>query len=122
MYTVSAGAAAADDPRETFTLRPEGPRRRCALTSSTAWGRALRWQNFYVVPNFRHERRSPGACVSTTRPGRGARSEDPALDAEVIALALTYLHRLGITGERTEINSVGCPSAARATGRRCSRR
>src|SRR5262249_26048089 len=36
-------------------------------------------------------------------------SPDPALDAEVIALAVDCLRALGITGETTAINSVGCP-------------
>jgi histidyl-tRNA synthetase len=35
-------------------------------------------------------------------------SDDPAIDAEIIQLYDTLLHRLGITSYRLELNSIGC--------------
>jgi histidyl-tRNA synthetase len=35
-------------------------------------------------------------------------SDDPAIDAEIIQLYDTLLHRLGITTYRLELNSIGC--------------
>ena len=35
-------------------------------------------------------------------------SDDPAVDAEIIQLYDTLLHRLGITTYRLELNSIGC--------------
>lgn len=108
MYTVSAGSG---EERETFTLRPEGtaPALRAYIQHSLG-AKAPVTKLYYVAPNFRHERPQSGRLRQHHQTGIEALgSEDPALDAEVIALGLTYLRRVGITGERTELNSVGCP-------------
>jgi histidyl-tRNA synthetase len=111
MYTVSAGGAGGDD-RETYTLRPEGtaPALRAYIQHSLG-ARAPLTKLYYIAPNFRHERPQKGRLRQHHQTGVEALgSDDPALDAEVITLGLTYLRRSGITGERTEINSVGCAS------------
>ena len=36
-------------------------------------------------------------------------SMDPALDAEIISLAVRLMSRLGLTGLKVNINSIGCP-------------
>jgi histidyl-tRNA synthetase len=109
MYTVGAGAAEAED-RETFTLRPEGtaPALRAYIQHSL-WSKAPLTKLYYVAPIFRHERPQSGRLRQHHQTGIEALgSDDPALDAEVIKLGLTYLRRVGITGECTQVNSVGC--------------
>lgn len=111
MYTVSAGGG---EERESLTLRPEGtaPTLRAYLQHSLAGAQgtpAPLTRLFYVAPTFRHERPQSGRLRQHHQAGIEALgSDDPALDAEVIALGLTYLRRVGVTGERTELNSVGC--------------
>lgn len=109
MYTVSAGKS---DEAEAFTLRPEGtaPALRAYIQHSLGAKSPLT-KLYYIAPNFRHERPQAGRLRQHHQTGIEALgSEDSALDAEVIVLGLTYLRRVGITGERTEVNSVGCPS------------
>jgi histidyl-tRNA synthetase len=109
MYTVSAGKS---EEAETFTLRPEGtaPALRAYIQHSLGAKSPLT-KLYYIAPNFRHERPQAGRLRQHHQTGIEALgSEDPALDAEVIALGLTYLRRVGITGEQTEVNSVGCPA------------
>jgi histidyl-tRNA synthetase len=110
MYAVSARAGK-DEEAETFTLRPEGtaPALRANIEHHLG-AEALLTKLFYVAPNFRHEQPQAGRLRQHHQTGVEALgSEDAALDAEVIVLGLTYLHRVGITGEQTEISSVGCP-------------
>ncbi|MFN3650329.1 MAG: histidine--tRNA ligase [Armatimonadota bacterium] len=110
MYTVTAGGKG-DGERETFTLRPEGtaPALRAYIQHSLGAKSPLT-KLYYIAPNFRHERPQAGRLRQHHQTGIEALgSEDPALDAEVILLGLTYLHRAGIRGETTQINSVGCP-------------
>ena len=110
MYTVSARAGK-DEDAESFTLRPEGtaPALRAYIEHHLGAESPLT-KLFYIAPNFRHEQPQAGRLRQHHQTGIEALgSEDPALDAEVIVLGLTYLHRVGIRGERTELNSVGCP-------------
>jgi histidyl-tRNA synthetase len=66
---------------------------------------------YYIGPNFRHERPQAGRYRQHTQCGvEAVGSKDPALDAEVLQLGLTYLHRMGITGEEVQINTIGCPA------------
>jgi histidyl-tRNA synthetase len=111
MYSVSAGVAE-EGGREPLTLRPEGtaPTLRAYLQHSLG-AQAPLTRLYYVAPNFRHERPQSGRLRQHHQTGVEALgSDDPALDAEIIALGLTYLQRLGITGEQTELNTVGCPA------------
>jgi histidyl-tRNA synthetase len=65
---------------------------------------------YYIASNFRHERPQAGRYRQHHQCGIEAiGSKDPALDAEVLQLGLTYLHRLGISGEQVQINTIGCP-------------
>src|SRR3569833_385076 len=113
MYTVSARSSYADEGEEpeSFTLRPEGtaPTLRAYIQHNLGAQSPLT-KLYYVAPNFRHERPQAGRLRQRHQTGIEALgSEDPALDAEVIALGLTYQSRVGITGQRTEVNTVGCP-------------
>lgn len=111
MYTVSARRGEGDDSDNSFTLRPEGtaPALRAFIQHSLGAHSGLN-KLYYVAPNFRHEQPQSGRLRQHHQTGIEALgSEDPMLDAEVIALGLTYLRRVGITGEQTEVNTVGCP-------------
>lgn len=107
MYTVSAGG---ESSGESLTLRPEGtaPTLRAYLQHNLNQHGPLA-RLYYLASIFRHERPQSGRLRQHHQAGIEALgSEDPALDAEVIDLGLTYLHRVGVRGERLEINSVGC--------------
>src|SRR5437764_1470477 len=100
MYTVIGGSAESSEERESYTLRPEGtaPALRAYIQHSLGAQSPLT-KLYYIAPNFRHERPQSGRLRQHHQTGIEALgSEDPALDAEVIALGLTYLHRAGITG------------------------
>lgn len=67
----------------------------------------VKW--YYVGPMFRYERPQAGRMRQFTQFGVELfGTDDPAADAEVIALALQLAQTLGLTRLRTEINSVGC--------------
>jgi histidyl-tRNA synthetase len=112
MYSVTAKAPQAGEERESLTLRPEGtaPALRAYLQHSLSAKSPLT-RLYYVAPNFRHESPQSGRLRQHHQTGIEALgSEDPALDAEVVTLGVTYLHRVGIKGEKVEVNSVGCPA------------
>lgn len=97
---------------EEYVLRPEGtaPALRAYIQHNLGKEAPMN-KLYYIAPNFRCERPQKGRYRQHHQTGIEALgSDDPALDAEVIALGLTYLHRVGITGEQTEINTVGCPA------------
>jgi histidyl-tRNA synthetase len=112
MYGVSPLSAerGEGEEREGYVLRPEGtaPTLRAYIQHSLGAKSPLA-RLYYVAAIFRHERPQAGRLRQHHQTGIEALgSEDPALDAEVILLGLTYLRRLGITGEQTQVNSVGC--------------
>jgi histidyl-tRNA synthetase len=109
MYTFVAGEGA---DAERLALRPEGtaPAMRAIIEHSLLAQSPL-IKLYYIAPMFRHERPQAGRYRQHTQCGVEAiGSPDPALDAEVIQLALSYLGRLGITGESVQINTIGCPA------------
>lgn len=64
---------------------------------------------YYIGPAFRYERPQAGRYRQHHQVGVEAiGASDPALDAEVIALAWDYLLDLGITGHTLYINTIGC--------------
>lgn len=113
MFSVSGGKAPeGEERRETFVLRPEGTAPALRAYIQHNLGKEAPMTKLYdIAPNFRYERPQKGRLRQHHQTGIEALgSDDPGLDAEVIVLGLTYLRRLGITGEQTEINSVGCPA------------
>jgi histidyl-tRNA synthetase len=67
---------------------------------------------FYIGPMFRRERPQKGRYRQFFQIGAEAiGSDSPAIDAEVIELALEILERCGVTGARLLINSVGDPES-----------
>ncbi len=108
MYTFRGGEG---EDAERLALRPEGtaPAMRAVIEHSLGAKSPLN-KLCYVAPMFRHERPQAGRTRQHTQCGiEAVGSKDPALDAEVIQLALAYLHRMQITGEEVQINTIGCP-------------
>ncbi len=68
---------------------------------------------YYIAPIFRQDKPQAGRYRQHHQAGIEALgSSEPAVDAEVIDLALTFYRELGIEGTRLLINSVGCPKCA----------
>lgn len=117
MYSVvPSGSHMAGEERESepeaLTLRPEGtaPTLRAYLQHNMGSQSPLN-KLYYLCAIFRHERPQAGRFRQHHQAGVEAiGSQDPAVDAEVIALAVDYLHALSISGETTLVNSVGCPN------------
>ncbi|MBQ7036051.1 MAG: histidine--tRNA ligase [Clostridia bacterium] len=105
MYTFN------DKGDRSITLRPEG-------TASAA--RAYIEHAMHALPQpvklyycgacYRYEKPQAGRLREFHQFGIEAYgSEDPALDAEIIAVASTIFKNLGCTGLTLNINSIGCP-------------
>lgn len=66
------------------------------------------YKAFYIGPMFRYERPQSGRQRQFHQIGVEAfGSDSPALDVEVIAMALAYFKQLGIDGLRVAVNSLG---------------
>ncbi|HMM05804.1 MAG TPA: histidine--tRNA ligase [Clostridiales bacterium] len=105
MYTFT------DKGERSITLRPEN-------TASTArafiehkmYGLPQPVKLYYMGPMFRYERPQKGRFRQFHQFGIEAfGSLDPALDSEVITLAMEFYKRLGLNGLQVRLNSVGCP-------------
>jgi histidyl-tRNA synthetase len=100
-----------DKGNRSITLRPEGT---AAVVRSYVENKMYGDPNqptklFYIGPMFRYERPQAGRMRQFTQFGIEAiGSNDPTIDAEVIALAVRFYGKLGIKNLRLEINSVGC--------------
>ncbi|MBI5868549.1 MAG: histidine--tRNA ligase [candidate division Zixibacteria bacterium] len=107
MYTL------VDRGGRSLTLRPEGTPSvvRAYLEENLGSQRPV-WKLFYLGPMFRAERPQKGRYRQFHQFGAemiGAAS--PESDVELIALARTILHDLGLTGLRLQLNSIGSPAA-----------
>ena len=110
MYSVVPSGQEMKDA-DALTLRPEGtaPVMRAWLQHGLGGQQPLS-KLYYICPVFRHERPQAGRLRQHHQTGvEAVGSQDPAIDAEVIMLGLSFLHRLGIREETLTINSVGCP-------------
>ncbi|HEY8103123.1 MAG TPA: histidine--tRNA ligase [Gaiellaceae bacterium] len=104
MYTFS------DRSDRSLTLRPEGTAPIARAYVEHGLHREPQPQKLFTI----------GSMYRYGAPGRGRYrehwqlsleaigSDDPAIDAEIIQLYDTLLHRLGITSYRLELNSIGC--------------
>ena len=64
---------------------------------------------YYIGPAFRYERPQSGRYRQHHQFGFEALGEaDPALDAEVIAMASQFFHSLGLSQLVIQLNSIGC--------------
>jgi histidyl-tRNA synthetase len=65
---------------------------------------------FYIGPMFRYDRPQAGRLRQFHQFGIEAiGSKGPAVDAEIIAMAVEFFRRLGLSDLNLFINSVGCP-------------
>jgi histidyl-tRNA synthetase len=100
----------ADRGGRSVTLRPEGTAGvlRAVLEHGLHHGR-LPVKLCYVGPFFRYERPQAGRYRQFQQFGVEALgSDDPALDAEVIAIGWDGYAGLGLRGVRLDLNSLGC--------------
>jgi histidyl-tRNA synthetase len=90
----------------TLALRPEGT---APIVRAFVQHRPpLPWKAWYVTPAFRYERPQAGRYRQHHQVGLEALgTEDPDLDAEVIALADGFLRRLGLQRLTLLLNSMG---------------
>ncbi|MBR5156772.1 MAG: histidine--tRNA ligase [Clostridia bacterium] len=66
---------------------------------------------YYISPCFRYEKPQAGRLRAFHQFGIEAfGAKGPAIDAEVISLAMDLFRRLGISGVELNINSIGCPT------------
>lgn len=102
----------ADRGGRSMTLKPEGtaPAVRACLEHSL-FAEYPQLKLYYVGQNFRYERGQKGRYRQHEQLGVEAfGAADPAIDAEVILLAMTFFRELGITEQELHINSVGTPA------------
>lgn len=100
-----------DRGERSLTLRPEGtaPTVR-AFVENKLFAESLPGKLYYLGPMFRYDRPQAGRYRQFHQFGVEAiGSNDPGLDAEVIAMAMDIFGRLGLKGLVVELNSVGCP-------------
>lgn len=96
----------------SMTLRPEGtaPALRAWLEHKL-YGESAVSKLYYIATIYRYERGQRGRYREHQQTGVEALgSQDPALDAEVLTLAMEFYRRLSIPGTELRINSVGCPN------------
>ncbi|HHX75610.1 MAG TPA: histidine--tRNA ligase, partial [Firmicutes bacterium] len=105
MYTFT------DRGGRSLTLRPEGTASVArAYLEHKMQGEAQPVKVFYTGPMFRYDRPQAGRYRQFHQFGVEAfGSQEPALDAEVIMLALFFFRSLGLDGLALHLNSVGCP-------------
>ncbi|MFC9995407.1 histidine--tRNA ligase [Nocardia sp. NPDC127526] len=99
----------ADRNGESFTLRPEGTAgvMRAVIEHNLDRG-SLPVKVYYSGPFFRYERPQKGRYRQLQQVGVEAIGvDDPALDAEVIAIADAGFRSLGLTDFRLELTSLG---------------
>ncbi|GAB3279951.1 histidine--tRNA ligase [Parasphingorhabdus pacifica] len=99
----------ADRGGRSVTLRPEGTAGviRSIIENGLDRGQ-LPIKLYYGGPFFRYERPQAGRYRQLQQVGVEAVGvDDPALDAEVIAIADEAYRRLGLTGHRIELTSLG---------------
>lgn len=105
MYTFT------DKGGRSITLRPEGTAAvvRSYVENKMHANPGQPTKLFYMGPMFRYERPQAGRLRQFTQFGVEAiGSDNPAIDAEVIAMAMQFYAELGLKDLRLEMNSVGC--------------
>ena len=100
-----------DKGGRSITLKPEGTAGVVrSFVENSLYAEALPVKMFYLnAPVFRYERPQAGRLREHHQFGIEAfGSPGPAIDAEVISVALTLFKKLGITSLALNINSIGC--------------
>jgi histidyl-tRNA synthetase len=104
MYTFS------DRSDRSLTLRPEGTAPICRAYVEHGMHREPQPAKlFMIAPMYRYGTPGRGRYREHWQASVEAiGSDDPSLDAELIGLYDTLLHRLGVTRYHLELNSIGC--------------
>jgi histidyl-tRNA synthetase len=105
MYTFS------DKKGTSLTLRPEGtaPVVR-AYVQNVLYSKSPVNKVYYMGPMFRYERPQKGRYRQFHQIGAEVfGAKEPAQDAEVLAMVMQFLDRIGLTSLTLQINSLGCP-------------
>lgn len=105
MYTFT------DRGDRSITLRPEGTASAVrAYLEDKLYAGPQPVKLFYTGPMFRYDRPQAGRFRQFHQFGVEVfGSHDPAVDAEVMAMAMDLYRRLGLKNLELHINSVGCP-------------
>lgn len=101
-----------DRGERSLTLRPENTAAVVrAFLEHKLYAESLLSKLFYIGPMFRYDRPQAGRYRQFHQFGVEALgAKGPAIDAEVIILAVQFLERLGLTELNLYVNSVGCPA------------
>lgn len=101
-----------DKGGRSMTLRPENTASAVrAFLEHKFYGKEELSKWYYIGPMFRYEAPQKGRSRQFHQYGAEAiGSNDPALDAEMISLAVDLLLALGLQDVGLKINSIGCPS------------
>ncbi|MBE3589242.1 MAG: histidine--tRNA ligase [Firmicutes bacterium] len=102
-----------DRGKRSLTLRPEGTASVVrAYLENGLHNRPQPVKLYYLsLPIFRYEKPQAGRLREHHQFGVEALgSDDPHLDAEVIALSLDFVRRAGLTQLDLRLNSIGCPA------------
>ena len=104
MYTFT------DRGDRSLTLRPEGTAPICRAYVQHGMSREPQpVKMFTIAPMFRYGAPQKGRFREHWQASVEAiGTDDPAIDAEIIQLYDTLLHRLGVSEYRLELNSIGC--------------
>jgi len=102
-----------DASERSLTLRPEGTAPVCrAYVEHGMHKRRQPVKLWYLSSFFRHERAQAGRYRQFWQVGAEAiGSEDPAVDAESIALLAALLEQMGVREVRLRLSSLGSPEA-----------
>lgn len=100
-----------DKSGRSLTLRPEGTASVVrSFLENKIYGKAQPTKYFYIGPMFRYERPQAGRYRQFYQLGVEVfGSQDPMVDAEVIAVGMHYMDILGLKDLQLYINSIGCP-------------
>lgn len=95
----------------SMTLRPENTASVVrAFLEHKLYGDPKIHKFYYMGPMFRHDRPQAGRYRQFNQFGvEEIGSKDPAVDAEIIAMAFQLFHELGLNDLVLHLNSVGCP-------------
>ena len=100
-----------DKGGRSITLRPENTAAAVrAYLQNKLYADGVLTKLFYIGSMFRHDRPQAGRMREFHQFGIEALGEEnPAVDAEVILLAVNFLKSLGLSDLKLSLNSVGCP-------------